>query len=170
VAMIIAADKFRDEEYSEPKEVFLEAGFDVVTASTTTMSCKGSQGSRVLPDTTVDDLDEEDLDAVIIVGGAGSPSLSENQSVLRLLNDASDKGKVVASICYGGLSLARSGIVKGKSISAWKDEFSAPIFKEHNVTFANEGVTVHKDLRVVSGAGPHVARQFGEAVRDMVRE
>lgn len=168
--MIIAPDGFRDEEYFEPRSVFDAAGFDVITASLTTRSCKGSQGGKVIPDTTVDDLDEEELDAVVIVGGQGSPILSESYTVLHFVKDVSDKGKVVAAICYGGLTLARSGVVKGRSISAFKDNFSEPIFKQNNVSFANEGVTVLKDLRVVSGQGPAFAKKFGEAIRDMIQE
>lgn len=170
VAMIIAPDKFRDEEYLEPKDVFQDAGFDIVTASLTTRPCKGMLGAKVLPDTTVDDLDEEDLDAVVIVGGQGSPVLSESESVLNLMKDASDKGKVVAAICYGGITLARSGLVKGKTISAYQDSFSEPIFKEQGVQFAKEGVTVLKNESVVSGQGPEFARQFGEAIRDLLME
>ena len=166
--MIIAPDKFRDEEYLHPKEIFQEAGFDVVTASLVTRPCKGMLGAKVLPDTTVDDLDEEDLDAVVIVGGQGSPILSEKESVLQLLRDASDKGKMVAAICYGGITLARSGLVNGKTISAYKDSFSEPIFKEHNVQFANEGVTVLKDLNIVSGQGPEFAQEFGEKIKEIL--
>lgn len=170
VAMIIAPDKFRDEEYLEPRAVFESAGFDIVTASLTTRSCNGMLGAKVIPDTTVDDLDEEDLDAVVIVGGQGSPILSESRTVLQILKDASDKGKVVAAICYGGITLARSGLVKGNTISAYQDDFSSPIFKENNVSFAKDGVTVLKDLRIVSGQGPQFATPFGEAIRDMLLE
>ena len=170
LAMVIAPDQFRDEEYLHPKGIFQDAGFDVVTASLTTRSCKGMLGARVLPDTTVDDLDEEEFDGIVIVGGQGSPVLSESESLLQLLRDAHAKGKVIAAICYGGITLARSGLVEGKTISAYKDAFSEPIFKEHGVSFAKDGVTVLHDLRIVSGQGPAFAKNFGEAIRDLVFE
>lgn len=170
LAMIIANDGFRDEEYFEPKKVFHDSGFQIVTAALSARACKGSQGAKVIPDVIVGDLDEEELDAVVIVGGQGSPALSESQSVLHLLSDTHDKGKVTAAICYGSLSLARSGIVKNKAISAFKDSFSEPIFNQCNVSFAPEGVTVLKDLMVVSASGPAYAKKFGEAVRDLLKE
>lgn len=168
VALIIANDGFRDEEYFEPKKVFQASGFDVVTAALHAKPCKGSQGGKVVPDVIVGDLDEEELDAVVIVGGQGSPALAESHSVLHLLTDASDKGKVVAAICYGSIALAKSGIVKGRSISAFKDGFSEPIFDKCGVSFANEGVTVLEDLRVASASGPAHAKRFGEAIRDLL--
>ena len=170
VALIIAPDNFRDEEYLEPKKVFEDSGFDVLTASITARACHGMFGAKVLPDTMVGDIDEEEVDAVIIVGGKGSPVLSQSNSVIELLRDAHSKGKVVGAICYGGISLARSGLVKGKTISAFKDSFSDPIFQENGVFFASEGVTVLADLRIVTGQGPEFARKFGEAIRDILLE
>ena len=170
LAMIIALDGFSDAEYFEPKKVFQDSGFEVVTAALSARACKGSHGAKVVPDVIVGDLDEEELDAVVIVGGPGSTSLSESQSVLHLLSDTSDKGKVTAAICYGGLSLACSGIVKGKAISTFKDDYSEHVFKHNNVSFAPEGVTVLKDLMVVSASGPAYAKKFGEAIRDLLKE
>jgi len=47
IAMIIASQKFRDEEYAVPKKVFEDNGFEVTTASSTTSVCKGMLGAAV---------------------------------------------------------------------------------------------------------------------------
>lgn len=69
-----------------------------------------SGGMQVTPDMAVEDIDADDIDALIVCGG--SAWTGENApDVSKALREARDAGKTVAAICDGTLALARAGLL-----------------------------------------------------------
>ena len=67
-------------------------------------------GMQVTPDLAIEDIDPNQLDALVVCGGEawskpGAPDLGD------LLRRTRDAGKIVGGICDGTLALARSGIL-----------------------------------------------------------
>jgi putative intracellular protease/amidase len=67
-------------------------------------------GMTVTPDLSLEDIDVDDLDALIVCGGEiwQTPQAPD---LTKLLNRAHDKGKVVGAICDGTVATARTGLL-----------------------------------------------------------
>jgi protease I len=60
-----------------------------------------------------------DFDAVIIPGGYAPDIMRRYPDMVKLVRDAFEQGKVVASICHGGWMLASADILKGKTVTSF---------------------------------------------------
>jgi len=77
-------------------------------------------GGEVQPDFAISDVNASEFDAVVVVGGSGSPKYLWDDTQLRnLVRDAYADGKVVAAICLSPVVLARAGILTGKSATVF---------------------------------------------------
>lgn len=160
ILMIIAPEKFRDEEYFEPKTIFEEAGYDVVTASTKVGVINGSHGGSACSDITIDQIDDGDYDTVVFVGGQGSYAFDTNKKVQAVALRFADSGKFVNAICHAPIIIAKAGLLAGKNATVHSgdtDELNAL-----GVHYTGENVT--QDGRIITADGPHSATEFGDAI------
>ncbi len=167
ILFIIAPSSFRDEELEEPKGILEDAGCICDVASTTVSPVRGMLGLIVKPDVLVDNMSVENYDAVIVVGGSGSPVLSTNKKVLEIVQKAAQLGKVIGSICFGSLTTARAGVLKGKNGTGWKHAETVKAFQQNGALYVDEGVVV--DGGIVTAQGPQVATAFGKKVLELVK-
>lgn len=160
VLLVIAPDRFRDEEYREPRAVIEEAGGRVAVASTRLGRARGMLGLEVEPDVTLDRVRAEDFDAVVFVGGSGASVYWDDPAAHALARRAADLGKVVAAICIAPVTLARAGLLRGRRATCWPAEASRLEAAGVRCT----GNPVEEDGLIVTGSGPQAARLFGEAL------
>ena len=69
VLMVIAPENFRDEELLHTKEELERAGAETTIASSKTGVVKGLLGATVTPDFKLDQVNVDDYDAIVFVGG-----------------------------------------------------------------------------------------------------
>ena len=117
-------------------------------------------GAKVTPDMAVHEASPDYFDAVIIVGGSGSPVLAQNADVLKLVQMAESKGKVVGAICLGPMTLAKAGVLSGKKATVFKTPDSVQALKDGGASYTGEDVTV--DGKLVTASGPHAANEFAK--------
>lgn len=67
--MVIAPEKFRDEELFEPLQVFQSKNIATQVVSTTTGQHKGVLGRVMTTTKTIEEVNPDDFDAIVIVGG-----------------------------------------------------------------------------------------------------
>lgn len=166
VVMIIACKDFRDEELETPKKILEDAGHDVTVASTSTEGCKGMMGAEVDPDVLLEDVEADDYDAMIFVGGTGSSDYYENEQALELARAGDKEGLVVGAICLAPGILARAGVLKGKKATAYDADIVRKAFEEGGADYTGSKVTV--DGVMVTGNGPEAAQAFGEKIAQML--
>ena len=163
VLAVIAPRQFRDEELFEPKSILEGRGAAVTVASTSTETAKGMLGGYAQPAKVIADCKVDDYDAVIVVGGMGSPQhLWQNTALHQLLREAYAKGKVVAGICLSGAVLANAGILEGKRATVYRTDQSLAALKAGGATYT--GTPLEIDGKVITAEGPTVASRFGEAI------
>lgn len=125
-AIILAEDTYQDLEVWYPLLRLRGTGMDVKVVGTDhTGTYKSKYGYPVEAETTADKVQAKDLDALVIPGGYAPDRLRRHPSVLKLVREAFEQGKVVAAICHAGWVLISAGIVKGRkltSFSAIKDD------------------------------------------------
>ena len=158
--MIIAPEGFRDEELLIPKQVLGDNGIEVKIASTSLTQAKGKLGARVVPDMLVSDININDFDVIISVGGKGSLQYWNDALAHKIFKDAFSSGKLVAGICSGAVTLAKAGILKGKRATVFPGDAQELISAGVNYT-ANP---VEKDGKIITASGPSAAADFAEEI------
>lgn len=164
VAMIIAQQIFRDEEYAEPKRVLESKGVRVTTSSVSAGECIGKLGMRTVAQEALHDISTREWDAVVFVGGAGAQVFFDDENAHRLARATLQRGAVVAAICIAPSTLAHAGLLEGVRATAFPSQESD--LTAHGAIWTGEPVTV--DGRIVTANGPEAATAFGEAIADLL--
>ncbi len=166
VVLIIAPDKFRDEELDEPKKLLAGQGAKVVVASTTTKECKGMLGMKVKPDTTISKIKVDEFDAVVFIGGIGAKKFFDDKKAHALAKEAIEKKKVLGAICIAPSILANAGVLKDKKATAFKSEKDNLVAK--GAKYQEKDVVT--DGKIVTANGPKAARKFAQELIKKLRE
>lgn len=170
ILMVVAFEGFRDEEFEEPYKIFTGAGASVTVASWQTGEAKGMLGKTITVNTTVDEVNVDDYDAVVFVGGVGSKNYYNNKFALNIVRRAYEKNKIIAAICIAPGILANAGVLQGKKATIWDGgtgEF-IKILKNSGATYT--GANVERDGNVITANGPHAAKEFGETIAKALTE
>ena len=165
VVMVIAHENFRDEEFQEPYELLTSLGASVEIASTSLEEAKGMLGKRVKPTMLLEDVDPNEFDAVIFVGGSGAANYFNDSTALGLARKAYEAGKVVAAICIAPVILANAGVLRGKRATVWDGDFVKQL-EANGASYTGNSVEI--DGKVITANGPHAARQFAEAIAKLL--
>ena len=71
-------------------------------------------------DRTIDEVDADDYDALLLPGGVGNPDiLRMNEKVVRFIREFFEQGKPVAAICHGPWTLVEADVVRGRRLTSW---------------------------------------------------
>lgn len=165
IAMVIAFQDFRDEEYFIPKSIFEGEGARVITVSTQQGKALGTYGGTTNVDITLDELQAGDIDALVFIGGSGSAAFMDEPLAHRLLQDVVVQNKIVGAICIAPAILAKSGVLKGKKATVWSsqmDKSAVRILEKEGAEYQKLPVVI--DGRIITADGPSSARKFAEAV------
>ena len=170
--MIIPPENYRDVELDVPKKHLEEKGHEVVIASTKKGECKGADGGTVEAALTLEDINIESYDAVVFIGGPGTPLIRKEAKALETAKDAAEKGKVLGAICWACTTLAKAGVLTGKKATVWVGNDAEycmgtdKVLEKFGATFEGRGVVV--DGKFVTADGPAHAKQFAEAIEKLL--
>ncbi|MCX5707501.1 MAG: DJ-1/PfpI family protein [Candidatus Omnitrophica bacterium] len=156
--MIIAQNQFKEEELFQPKQILEDAGIEVQVASVTLDLARGVENRTFQPQIMVKDINVNDFDAIIFVGGAGAIQYWNDPVAHKIARDAYSGNKVVAAICVAPVILAKAGILKDKRATVWSSDSGQLLVAGAKYSGAN----VEKDGKIITAAGPFAAREFGE--------
>jgi len=134
ILMVVAPERFRDEELFLPKEEFEKSGHQIFIASTKIGVCIGSRGGNIIVDLLLKDIHSNDYDVIVFVGGGGSKVFFNDLNAINIAQEMNSKGKIVAAICLAPVILANAGILKGKKATVSGQEVK---------TIENKGANTH---------------------------
>lgn len=163
VLSIIAPEKFQQIEYLQSKKALEESGHTVVTASTHQIAFDKADHSYKV-DVLLDEVMEDDFDAVLFVGGPGSHAHFDDadfQAVARAFYVA---GKPTTAICAAPVILGRAGLLKGKRATCYDAQADDLVGAEAEYT----GKHIEKDGLILTADGPQSAYDFGLALAEML--
>ena len=124
--LVLAADLFEDMELLYPVYRLREEEVDVTIAGLSDAPVTGKKGYGPLEvDTTVDQVDGTDYDALVIPGGFAPDKLRRSKEVLYLVETFDEAKKPIAFICHAGWVPISAGILKGRratSVDAIRDD------------------------------------------------
>jgi protease I len=166
--MIIAPEKFRDEELFVPKVYFEKLGWKIDVASTKKGICTGVLGGTVESTQKLDEVGIDNYDAIIYVGGPGTPIIRREETALKIAREANSQGKLVCAICWAPTTLAKAGILKGKRSAVWVGNDSEygkttdEVMKSFGAIVVKEQVV--EDGNIITADGPKSALEFAKLI------
>ena len=143
--LLLVEDGFRDEEVIYPYYRFIEAGFDVkVVGPEKNKEYKGKFGVGIISTLAPEDVDINEIAAVIIPGGYAPGKMRLNKLMVNIVRKAFISSKIIASICHGGQMLVEADIVRGKNVTSWKG--IATDLKNAGGNYLDQEVVVDENL------------------------
>lgn len=111
-------------ELTEPRDVLVEAGATVVLAAPEPgqiASFDHLDRSTTFPvDRTVDQIDLDEVDAVLLPGGVANPDhLRTVPEAVQLVRAAMLAGLPIAAICHAPWTLVEADAVRGRMLTSW---------------------------------------------------
>ena len=126
---ILAENMYQEMELWVPYYRLKEEGADVkVVGAGGAKSYASKAGYPVNVDVQADQVSAVEFDAVVIPGGYAPDMMRRHESMVKLVREASQQGKVVAAICHAGWMLVSAGIVNGRRATSFfsiKDDLVA---------------------------------------------
>jgi protease I len=165
IALFIAFQGFRDEEYTEPKKVLEAAGHKVTTVSTAKGEARGKFRATAQVDKVLGEVNPADYDALALVGGPGALEHLDNSQVHALFEKAAKLDKVLGAICISPVVLAHAGLLQGKTVTCWPDG-AAEVEKGGG---KYTGAELEIDGKLITASGPVPARKYGQAIAEALK-
>jgi len=138
-------------------DLLRRAEVKVITASLDEKPVVASRGTKLLADTTLDKVINEEFDMVVLPGGLpGADNLNEDVRIHKILNKAVDNNHYIAAICAAPKVLASAGLLNNKKATAYPGVLEA---LENNAVEIT-GVAVQQDGKVLTSRGPGTAMDF----------
>lgn len=166
VVFIIAHERFRDEEYFEPKAVLEEADYEVVTASSYLTPASGKLGGTAEVDVIFSEINVDNYDAIVFVGGPGVVTYWDDWRAQALGRLFKDNDKPVCAICSAPVILARAGLLEGKKATSFPGDRES--MEKEGVEYS-EG-PLEYDFGILTGNGPDAAYDFGKAIVRLLKD
>jgi protease I len=158
-AVVLTADKFEDMEVYVPVFRLREAGW------------QGENGYSLEPNITIDEVNPDDYDLLIIPGGFpdGAPAtVRKMKKALEITRSFFAKDKPVASICHGPWTLASADVIKGRHLTSyWHDGVPKDIKKAGRI-WEDKDVVV--DGNLVTSRWPFDLAAFNSEMMKLVNK
>lgn len=117
----LLGDGFEDSEFRFPYDRFVTQGFTVeVIGAEKGQHIEGKKYESVAAERSIDDARPEDYDALFVPGGASPDHLRADPRFVEFVKRFDALGRPVALICHGPQLLMAAGLVKGRTLTAWK--------------------------------------------------
>ena len=122
--LMLATDGFENDELFLPRQALLDAGARVTLASIKTDPIQGEKAGEkadtITPDTTLDEVDTDDFDALVLPGGVGNPDkLRMEDRAVEIVAEFMEDDKIVAAICHAPWLLIEADVVDGRQATSW---------------------------------------------------
>jgi len=138
-------------------DLLRRAGINVVTAGLDEQPVVASRKTVLIPDTTLDKIDDQAFDMIVLPGGLpGADYLNEDARIHRILESMNNAQKYIAAICAAPKVLATAGLLNNKSATSYPG--SLDNIKTSGMTYLDDKVVV--DDRIVTSRGPGTAMDF----------
>lgn len=116
---VLAETMYQELELWYPVYRLREEGAEVIIVGAGKPEYQSKLGYPVKADTSAEQANAADFDAVIVPGGYAPDYMRRNAAMVRLVREAYEQGKVVAAICHAGWMLISAGILRGKTATSY---------------------------------------------------
>lgn len=153
---ILLGNGFEEIEAVSPCDILRRGGVEVRFAGIDGRLITGGNGITVQADCTVEEMDLEAMEMIVLPGGLGGVrSIQSSEAAMHAVRYAWEKGKYVTAICAAPTVLAGLGITDGKHATCYpgmEDQMGAAMMEDANAV---------ADGRILTGRAPGAALDFG---------
>ena len=161
---IILGTGFEEIEAIAPCDILRRGGVDVRFAGIGGKEITGSNGITVHADCTVEEMNPEQMELVMLPGGMGGVhSILGSEAALSAVRYAWKSGKFVTAICAAPTILAKLGITDGKNAVVY------PGLEAQMGTARMQDANTAVDGKVLTGRAPGAALDFGYLLLEQLR-
>jgi protease I len=169
IVMVVAPLDFTYQEYADPRAVFDASGALVSVASKGNGAAVSHTGVALRIDKTIDEISLDQLDALVLVGGAGAVTyLMDDEALRNLIIAAVKTGKVVAAICVAPAVLAHAGVLRNVPATCYPDKRIISVLKRNGAGYTTQRIVVSG--RIITADGPDAAKDFARRVIEVLRK
>lgn len=171
IAFVIAKQNFRDEEFFVPAEILRKAGYEIIVVSNGLKGERaiGVYGGQAIIDLELENLNPEEFEMIVFVGGPGALENLDNELSYKILQKAIELNKKLGAICIAPTILAKAGVLKSKKATCWSSAFNKEpikILEENGADYIDEDVV--RDGEIVTANGPQAAEKFGKMLLEVL--
>ena len=153
---IILGTGFEEIEAVAPCDILRRGGVEVKFAGIGGTLIKGGNGITVQADCTVEEMELENMELIMLPGGMGGVrSILGSETAMNAVKYAYENGKLVSAICAAPTILAKLGITDGKHATVYpgmEDQMGSAIMEDAHAV---------RDGKVLTGRAPGAALEFG---------
>lgn len=161
---VMLADGFEEVEAIEPIDILKRGGVDVTTVGVKGKTVTGAHGICVTADITIDEVNPEDMELLMLPGGGGHEILDASNEVHGLLNYAVIHGLYISAICASPSILGKKMMLEGKKATCFPG-FEKYLYGAQIV--ADKAVV---DGKIITGKGAGAAADFGFAMLEILKD
>jgi len=111
---ILLYPQFSEYELSVALSILMQGKKSVITASLDKSPIKGESGLTCISDTTMDDLNWDEIDSLLLPGCMDINALQNKEKYTEFIKEASKRDLVIASISSSPMLLAEAGVLVGR--------------------------------------------------------
>lgn len=168
---ILTETGFEEIELTSPKQALEEAGAEVHIISPQKQKVKAWDHDHwsieLKVDKNIDDVREEDYDALVLPGGVLNPDkLRTNKNAVKFVKEFLESGKPVAAICHGPQTLIETGLLEGRTMTSYPSIKTDLI--NAGVDWVDREVVVDNGL--VTSRSPKDLNAFNKKMIEEIRE
>lgn len=167
--LIVATDGFEEWELFGPRDIFQKRGAEVLLASLKRDPIQATvhddPGKTIRPDLTIEEVNADDFDALILPGGVRNPDhLRLQGNVIELIKAFDRQGKPIGAICHGPWLLVEADLLRGRTATSWPSirtdlrNAGADVIDQPAVTDGN----------IVTSRNPDDVEPFTDALIDLI--
>jgi len=163
--LMLATDGFENDELFKPRQALLDAGATLTLASIKTDPIRGEKDGEkadsITPDLTLDDVDTDDYDALVLPGGVSNPDTMRMQErAIEIISEFMEDEKIVAAICHAPWLLVEADVVDGRQVTSWPSIRTD--LENAGADVVDEAVVV--DVNLITSRKPDDIPAFNEAI------
>lgn len=144
-------------------DLLRRAGVTVAVAGLEAGPVTASRGVVLMPETTLDQISEQDFDMVVLPGGlGGAQRLEADRRIAALLRRMAEQGRYVAAICAAPRVLASAGLLRDREATAYPGILDA----EAGIRLSSAAVV--RDGTFITSRGPGTAMDFALTLIDIL--
>lgn len=161
---VMLADGFEEVEAIEPIDILKRGGVEVTTVGVKGKTVTGAHGIVVTADITINEVDADNMELLMLPGGAGHELLDASNEVHGLINHAIVKGIYISAICAAPSILGKKMILEGKKATCF------PGYEKYLYGAEITGGKAVVDGKIITGKGAGAAADFGFAMLALLKD
>ena len=120
-AAVLIDNEYQDAEAIYPYYRLQESGLNVdLVGPQANTNYQGKYGYTLTSDKSASDINVVDYEAVVVPGGNAPDKMRIKESMVKIIQEAEQKGKVIAAICHAMQLLIEADVVNGKDATCYK--------------------------------------------------